>query len=300
MQYMKILSLSTILFCTCLTGWAQGQDTDGAGSNISPTDEQLDTLESAPDDHPVFVMKLLKYRGEEGRASYKQYFEAAVSRVRELGGDVVFFGNAKPFTIDFAGISALFGFRSSPWDSVVFERYRSRNDLRKLEASKDYQAAAIHRQGGLEETVIYALNGSPAVDDEGSPILSDKRSSVETENVPDPPNEQAVYMLNLVKFKPDGGRNAYFHDYGDHVLPLIAKHGGKLIFGLEPEQLLVGTEHYDRVILVMYPSIEAFTKMILSEEYQKISHHRTNALEIGHLYGFSNARGELKIRDERK
>jgi len=83
-------------------------------------------------------------------------------------------------------------------------------------------------------------------------------------------------------------------------LPLIAKHGGKLILGLEPEQLLVGTEHYDRVILVMYPSVEAFTKMILSEDYQKISHHRTSALEIGHLYGFSNAGGELKIRDERR
>lgn len=299
MHHMKIVSLSGVVFCACLTGCAQVQDTDGSVSNISPTDEQLDTLESAPDDHPVFVMKLLRYRGKEGRKSYKEYSESAVSRIRELGGDVVFFGNAKPFT-DFGGTPELFGFRTNPWDSVVFERYRSRKDLRKLGASKDYQAAAIHRQNSIEETVIYALNGSPAVDDDGSPILSDKRSSAETENVPAPPSPQAVYMLNLVRFKPDGGRNAYFHDYGDHVLPLIEKHGGKLIFGLEPEQLLVGTEQYDRVILVMYPSAEEFTNMIRSEDYQKVSHNRTNALEIGHLFAFSNARGELKRTDEQK
>lgn len=284
--------LSAIVLSACLSGCAQYQSTDGASSHISPKAEQLDTLESKPDDHPVIVMKLLKYRGEEGRESYRRYSEVAVSRIRELAGDVVFFGNVKPFTVNFAGSPELFGFDSNPWDSVVFERYRSRKDLRKLGESEDYRAATIHRQSSIEKTVIYALNGSPH--------SGVQRSSADTEIVPDPPSPQAVYMLNLLRFKPDGGKDAYFRDYGSNVMPLIAKHGGKVIFGLEAEQLLVGEEQYDRVILVMYPSVERFTRMILSEEYQDISHHRADALEIGHLYGFSNASGELKRTGEQK
>jgi len=286
MPYKNSVLLSTIVFCVCLNGCAKHQDADGAASNIIPKGEQLDTLESKPDDHPVIVMKLLKYRGKEGKESYRQSSKVAVSRIRELGGDVVFFGQVKPFTIDFAGSPELFGFHSNPWDSVVFERYRSRKDLRKLGEFEDYRAATIHRQNSIEEAVIYALNGSPH--------SGVKRSRAETEIVRDPPNPEAVYMLNLLRFKPDGGKRAYFQDYGAACMTLISKYGGKVIFGLEAEQLLIGEEQYERVILVMYPSVEAFTKMIMSVDYQKISHHRTEAIEIGHLYGFSNAGGKLK------
>ena len=99
MQYKAKISLWPILFFVCLTALVPCQETNGADSTISLTTEQLDTMESKPDDHPVFVMRLLKYRGEEGEESHKKYNEVAVSRIRELGGDVVFFGKGKPFTI---------------------------------------------------------------------------------------------------------------------------------------------------------------------------------------------------------
>ena len=105
-------------------------------------------------------------------------------------------------------------------------------------------------------------------------------------------------MLNLLKFNSGDGENSYFQKYGAAVMPLLKKHGAKIIYTLEAEQLLIGEEHYDRVILVMYPSVEEFTKMILSEDYQKISHHRANALEIGHLFGFSNEAAALKVSSE--
>lgn len=284
-----ILFVPTVCACLCLQ--AQDQRADGTPSKFFPQAEQLKSLEANPDDHPVIVLKLLKYTGPEGRKSYERYSEIAVQCLRKLGGEVVFFGKAKPFEIDFRGSPKLFGLRSTPWDAVVFERYRSRKDLRKLGESEDYRAATIHLGDRLSDSVMHALNGSP--------ISGDKRSMADTEVVPDPPGPDAVYMLNLLKFKP-GRENDYFEKYGTAVTPLITKHGGKVIFGLRGEQLLVGKESYDRVFLVMYPSVTEFTKMIVSEEYQKISHHRADGLEVGHLFGFANAAPELKRLGDRK
>lgn len=279
-----------VVFCACFVSHAALQRATSAPPEFLPNPDRLKALESNPDDHPLFLMKLLRYGDEEGAEVYRKYCEVAVSRIRELGGDVVFPGKARPFPIDFGGAPSLFGFGPHPWDAVIFERYPSRKDLRKMEEFEDYRAATARLQDRLEETVVYALNGSP--------ILGDTRSSAETEAVPNPPSPEAVYMLNLVRFKPEDGKRAYLEDYGKQVMPMIEKHDGKLIFGLAPEQLLTGTETYDRVILVMYPSVEAFTNMILSEEYQKISHHRSNALEIGHLIGFSNAAAAQKVPGE--
>ena len=288
------LFLATVMFIGCLNSWGQDQHADGTSSNFSLTAEQLATLESNRDDHPVFLLKLLKYKGNgtEGRRSYKRYSDVSVARIRELGGDVIFYGKAKPFEIDFHGSRKLIGFRSNPWDIVVLERYRSRKDLRKVAASEDYRAATTQLRHSLEESILYALNGSPH--------SGTKRSRADTTIAPDPPSSHAVYMLNLLRFKPEGGKIAYYQKYGAAVMPLISKHGGQVIFDLEAEQLLMGEERYDRVILVMYPSVEDFTKMILSADYQKISHHRTDAIEIGHLDGFSNAAEELKSSSEQK
>ena len=278
------------MVCACLCLQAQDRRADGTPSTFFPQAEQLKSLEANPDDHPVIVLKLLKYTGPEGRESYERYSKIAVQRLRKLGGEVVFFGKAKPFEIDFRGSPKLFGLRSNPWDAVVFERYGSRKDLRKLGESEDYRAATIQLRDRLEDAVLYAFNGS---------TTSGGRSMADTEVVPDPPGPDAIYMLNLLKFKP-GSENDYFEKYGAAVTPLITKHGGKVIFGLQGEQLITGKEHYDRILLVMYPSVAEFTKMILSEEYQKISHLRAGALEIGHLYGFSNAAAELKRLEDRK
>jgi uncharacterized protein (DUF1330 family) len=289
---MATYRLVTILFCACFISCAQAQRSGGTPPDHSPDPERLKALESNPDDHPVVILKLLKYKGAEGRASYKRYAEVSIPRIRELGGEVVFYGKAKPFDVDFGGTHKLFGLRPCPWDNIVLERYRSRADLRRLGESEDYRAATVHRRNGLEKTVLYALNGSRRSIAGAEPRIADIKLA------PDPPIPNAIYMLNLLKFNPGDGESSYFQKYGAAVMPLLKKHGAKVIYTLEAEQSLIGEEHYDRVILVMYPSVEEFTKMILSEAYQKISHHRADALEIGHLFGFSNEVAVLKIPGE--
>lgn len=90
-------------------------------------------------------------------------------------------------------------------------------------------------------------------------------------------------MLNLLRFKPDGGRQRY-EEYGAAVAPLLEKVGGRIAFVGEASPPLLGTEQWDLVALVEYPSRQAFLDMVGSEEYRAVEHLRSEALDKGELH----------------
>ena len=97
-----------------------------------------------------------------------------------------------------------------------------------------------------------------------------------------------VTMLNLLRFKPDGGEERYA-EYGAAVAPLLERAGARVVFLGEAAQPLLGEGSWDSVLLVEYPTRQAFLDMISSPEYQAIGHLRTEALEHGELYPLSAA-----------
>jgi uncharacterized protein (DUF1330 family) len=92
-----------------------------------------------------------------------------------------------------------------------------------------------------------------------------------------------VVMLNLLSFKPDGGRERY-GEYGEAVAPLLEKAGGRVVFMGSPAPPLLGDDSWDMVLLVEYPTRQAFLDMIGSPEYEAIGHLRTEALVKGELH----------------
>jgi uncharacterized protein (DUF1330 family) len=92
-----------------------------------------------------------------------------------------------------------------------------------------------------------------------------------------------VVMLNLLSFKPEGGRERY-EEYGTAVAPLLERVGGRIVFLGEPASALLGESSWDMVVLVEYPSRQAFLDMTSSTEYQAIGHLRTEALIKGELH----------------
>lgn len=92
-----------------------------------------------------------------------------------------------------------------------------------------------------------------------------------------------IVMLNLLRFRPDGGQERYA-EYGAAVTPLLEKIGGKIVFAGEPAAALLGEGSWDLVVLVEYPSRQAFLDMIASPEYQEVGHLRTEALTKGELH----------------
>jgi uncharacterized protein (DUF1330 family) len=86
-----------------------------------------------------------------------------------------------------------------------------------------------------------------------------------------------VYMLNLLEFASDGGAERYA-EYGAAVAPLLERAGGRAIFAGRPNEHLIGEGSWDMVLIVSYPTRQAFLDMVSSPEYQEVEHLRSEAL----------------------
>ncbi|MCH7958979.1 MAG: DUF1330 domain-containing protein [Candidatus Hydrogenedentes bacterium] len=96
------------------------------------------------------------------------------------------------------------------------------------------------------------------------------------------PCDGPIVMINLLKFKSDGGRELYAK-YGENTMPLLAERGGRVLYQGKGRMTIIGEEDWDTVILVEYPSRDAFFDMVTSDAYQTHVHYRTEALEDSRL-----------------
>ncbi len=103
-------------------------------------------------------------------------------------------------------------------------------------------------------------------------------------------DDSPVAMLNLLAFKPDGGRERY-GEYGAAVAPLLERVGGRVAFAGNAAPRLIGEQDWDMVLLVEYPTRGAFLEMVGSEDYQAIAHLRTEGLERAELHPVDPATG---------
>ena len=95
-----------------------------------------------------------------------------------------------------------------------------------------------------------------------------------------------VVMINLLKFRDESadgngtGAEAYAR-YAQLAAPLVERHGGHVVFSGEAREHLIGDTDYDwdRVLLVSWPKKQNLLDLSSDEDYEKIAHHRKNALE---------------------
>jgi len=88
-----------------------------------------------------------------------------------------------------------------------------------------------------------------------------------------------VVMLNLLRFRPDGGRERYAQ-YVEHFRRTSRPFGAEVLYlgdGLTPLVAEPG-QTWDAVLLVRYPSRQAFSDMVRDSAYQQGAHLRTGAL----------------------
>jgi len=109
------------------------------------------------------------------------------------------------------------------------------------------------------------------------------------------PADTPAVMLNLLRFRDQAeyadarvplcrGRTAYA-EYSRLIEPMLAAAGAKVLWVGKSFAALIAPagEEWDEVLLVQYPSKEAFLGMIKSQAYQAIVHHRTAALADSRL-----------------
>jgi len=88
-----------------------------------------------------------------------------------------------------------------------------------------------------------------------------------------------VTMLNLVRFKPDGGRDRY-QEYLKMAAPLLERYGAELLYAGDGQNALAAEsgQAWDAVGLVRYPDRRSFASMIADPDYQRADPIRTSAL----------------------
>lgn len=96
-------------------------------------------------------------------------------------------------------------------------------------------------------------------------------------------NQEPFVMLNLLKFKKEGGGEAYLR-YIAESEPYVKGVGAEVLFFGKADELIYGTETWDIVMLVQYPSRKAFLKMANDPGYIKVHEYREQALERAVLY----------------
>ena len=93
-----------------------------------------------------------------------------------------------------------------------------------------------------------------------------------------------IVMLNLLKFKPDGGKESY-RTYQEKTGALfLGKNIAGAVYQGDGLMPIIGDEEWDEIALYEYPSISAFIDMATNEEYQEIVKYRREALLDSRLY----------------
>lgn len=89
-----------------------------------------------------------------------------------------------------------------------------------------------------------------------------------------------VVMLNLLRYKPDGGRERY-GEYAVAVVPFLRAVGGEIVYAGDCQTAAVAPSGHawDAILLIRYPSRQAFLDMVFNPEYQAITHLRTEGLD---------------------
>ena len=89
-----------------------------------------------------------------------------------------------------------------------------------------------------------------------------------------------VVMLNLLRFRPDGGAESY-RRYAEYMAARVNdKYGLKVEYLGQCGRALVADEgqSWDMVVLVRYPDRQAFVDMIRDPDYRAGAHLRSEAL----------------------
>lgn len=103
------------------------------------------------------------------------------------------------------------------------------------------------------------------------------------------PADKPVVMINLLRFHEGDGLQNYL-TYTREVQPHLDRVGGTVRYaGTNPHNVIGDGDRpwWDAILVVEYPSPEAFVDMVRDPGYQKVHEHRAAALEQGDLVATS-------------
>ncbi len=220
----------------------------------SPDAETFAKVAALPD-QPFVMLNLLAFKPDGGAESYAKYGQVAFGHIQKRGGKILYRG--RPLVSDTA---------AGRWDSMVLVYYPSPSAFLDMMQDEHYRSGLADRTEGLERTVVYAFSQSKRP---GAPPLE----PVETQG------GDEIFVLNLMRFEPDGGREEY-GKYGAVVRPMLLERGAGPVLVLDGLLPVVSDEEWEDLYLVRYPSLEALQGMVATEAWQKANEDRQRGLDL--------------------
>ena len=225
-----------------------------SAESFLPDDATFAALGDLPDDDAVVMLNLLEFPADSGE-SYAKYGQVVLPQIHKRGGKILYSG--VPVADDAA---------AGHWDRVALVYYPSRAAFLDMMADPEYQAGLSYRTAGLRRTVLYAFR-------QGNGPLAPALDAVPTGG------GDEIFVLNLLRFKPDGGREEY-RKYGRVVMPMIRERSGSPALMLEAQLPLVSKETWEDLYLVRYPSLDSLREMVATETWQQANADRQRGLDL--------------------
>lgn len=124
---------------------------------IRPDPEQLQALAQSPEDGPILMLNLLRFKpsaegidtGATGAEAYARYSVAAEPFLRAVGGRLRAVLEPRQSVI---------GPADREWDLVLLVEYPSRQKFLEMAANPDYQSVHAHRDAALADSRLIACS----------------------------------------------------------------------------------------------------------------------------------------------
>jgi haloalkane dehalogenase len=195
---------------------AAAEKSIGATNAMLPTPSQMQEFLALPDDHPIVMVNLLKFK-PDGAAEYAKYAAGIQPILQKIGAKILFAGKAEYCLIG-----------KGDWDMVALVQYPRKKSLLQMSMSPEYRAIHPHREAGLAGQINYAVIQVPAnpesVSDAGGGAGPEIRPGVFRT-----PDERFAHLAGY-DFKPNykdvGGYRMHYLDEGPSGgQPVLLLHG---------------------------------------------------------------------------
>ena len=121
-------------------------------NSLRLTDEQMKMFMEFPDDKPIKMVNLLKFKNKAeykdkretaltGEEAYNIYSEEVGNHLAKVGGKIIFLGKVK---------GLLLGEVEELWDQVAIAEYPNKTAMITMFTNEDYLVSEKHRSAGLE------------------------------------------------------------------------------------------------------------------------------------------------------
>jgi len=121
-------------------------------NSLRPTTEQMTMFLEFPDDKPIKMVNLLKFKSKAeyedqrktdltGEEAYAIYSNEVINHLAKVGGKIIFSGKVK---------GLLLGEVKDLWDLVAIAQYPNKTAMIAMFTNEDYLVSEKHRSAGLE------------------------------------------------------------------------------------------------------------------------------------------------------